>query len=75
MHANSLDGTIFNGRYLSALLDEGHEMRNIGVKYYAALRALMQASIKVVLTATPLLTSPRVNKLLSVCRTILMLAF
>lgn len=56
----SLEGTLFNQKYLTVLLDEAHEMRNLGPKYFSALRALKQGGIKLALTATPLLTSPKV---------------
>jgi hypothetical protein len=42
-------------------IDEVHEMRNVGVKYYAALRVMQQGMIKLALTATPLLTAPKVS--------------
>jgi hypothetical protein len=56
----SLEGTLFSQNYLTVSLDEAHEMRNLGPKYYSALTALKQGRIKLALTATPLLTSPKV---------------
>ncbi|KAF8869930.1 SNF2 family N-terminal domain-containing protein [Infundibulicybe gibba] len=51
------DGTVFHQRFLTVTIDEAHGMRNIGLKYHAALRILQQASVKLVMTGTPLLTS------------------
>ncbi|KIK51761.1 hypothetical protein GYMLUDRAFT_251819 [Collybiopsis luxurians FD-317 M1] len=54
-----VEGTLFGQEFLTIILDEGHEMRNVGAKYYAALRAFKQGRINLILTATPLLTSPK----------------
>jgi hypothetical protein len=57
----SEEGTIFAQTFLTVTLDEGHEMRNLGVKYYSALRIFKQAKLKVILTGTPLVTAPKVS--------------
>ncbi|KAF9060067.1 hypothetical protein BDP27DRAFT_1430479 [Rhodocollybia butyracea] len=54
-----LKETLYHQEYLTVSLDEAHEMRNLGPKYYSALTALKQGRIKLALTATPLLTSPK----------------
>ncbi|KAF8871323.1 P-loop containing nucleoside triphosphate hydrolase protein [Infundibulicybe gibba] len=53
------DGTIFHQKFLVVIIDEAHEMRNIGTKFHSALRILQQASLKLLLTGTPLLTAPK----------------
>jgi hypothetical protein len=55
------EGTIFSHRYLSITIDEVHAMRNTGVKYFSALRIFKQGVLKLALTATPLLTAPKVR--------------
>ncbi|KAK7434927.1 hypothetical protein VKT23_019930 [Stygiomarasmius scandens] len=55
----SLEGTIFGQNFLSATLDEGHDMRNIGSKYYAALALFRRALLRLLPTATPLQTAPQ----------------
>jgi hypothetical protein len=54
------EGTLFSQRYLTVVVDEVHYMRNIGVKYLSALRIFKQGVLKLALTATPLLTAPKV---------------
>jgi superfamily II DNA or RNA helicase len=54
------EGTLFSQRYLTVVIDEVHEMRNLGVKYFSALRIFKQGVLKLALTATPLLTAPKV---------------
>ncbi|KAG7093167.1 hypothetical protein E1B28_006856 [Marasmius oreades] len=49
--------TIFGTRFLSVAIDEAHEFRKEGVKHLAALRLTQQASLKLILTGTPLHTS------------------
>jgi hypothetical protein len=53
-------GTVFSERYLTVVIDEVHEMRNLGVKHFSALRIFKQGLLKLALTATPLLTAPKV---------------
>ncbi|KAF9443968.1 hypothetical protein P691DRAFT_808051 [Macrolepiota fuliginosa MF-IS2] len=55
----SLDGTIFAQRFLTAVVDEAHHMRNPGNKHTATLRLMEQAKVKLIMTATPLHTAPR----------------
>ncbi|KAM6490053.1 P-loop containing nucleoside triphosphate hydrolase protein [Amanita muscaria] len=55
----SLDGSVFSQRFLTVVIDEAHEMRNMGNKHWATLRILEQATVRLILTATPLLTSPK----------------
>ncbi|KAJ3885134.1 P-loop containing nucleoside triphosphate hydrolase protein [Lentinula edodes] len=52
-------GTLFNQKFLTVTIDEAHEMRNVGIKYFAGMRALQLGAVKLVLTATPLLTSSK----------------
>ncbi|THU88715.1 hypothetical protein K435DRAFT_305531 [Dendrothele bispora CBS 962.96] len=56
----TLEGTIFGQRFLTVNIDEAHEMRNIGVKYYAAMALCQKAQVKIAMTGTPLLTAPKV---------------
>jgi len=55
----SFNGTIFSQRFLSITIDEIHEFRNMGMKYFGALGVLRQGVLKFGLTGTPLLTSPK----------------
>ena len=57
----NLEGTIFNQKFLTVIMDEAHHLRNLGAKQLAGLRILDQAVIRLVLTATPLHTGPRVR--------------
>jgi len=57
----SLAGTIFGQEYLACIIDESHHMRNPGRKHSAALRLLQQATVRLIMTATPLHTSSKVN--------------
>ena len=59
--------TIFDYMYLSVTLDEAHLFRNVGPKHFAALSLLMQAHLRLVLTATPLHTSTKVSLVLHQC--------
>lgn len=54
------EGTLFSQRYLTVVVDEVHHMRNIGIKYLSALRIFKQGALRLALTATPLLTAPKV---------------
>ncbi|KAF8869441.1 P-loop containing nucleoside triphosphate hydrolase protein [Infundibulicybe gibba] len=54
-----LSKTMFGQKYLTVTIDEIHQMRNIGVKYFAALRLREQGEIILGLTATPLQTAPK----------------
>jgi hypothetical protein len=54
------EGTIFSQRFLTVVIDEVHEMRNLGLKYFSGLRLFKQGDLKLALTATPLLTAPKV---------------
>jgi hypothetical protein len=55
------EGTVFHQRFLTITLDEMHTLRNLGIKYFAGLRLFHQGVVKLGLTGTPLLTSPRVR--------------
>jgi hypothetical protein len=46
---------------LTVTIDEAHEFRNPGVKHSAALSILQKAKIRLIMTATPLLTSTKVR--------------
>lgn len=52
--------TLFSQRYLTVVVDEVHEMRNLGLKHLSGLRIFQQGTLKLALTATPLLTAPKV---------------
>jgi hypothetical protein len=53
--------TLFDLKYLVVIIDEAHELRNIGTKYYAGLKLLQQATVKILLTGTPLHTGFKVS--------------
>ncbi|GLB36948.1 putative aortic smooth muscle cell differentiation [Lyophyllum shimeji] len=55
----SLDRTIFGHQFLTVIVDEAHNMRNAGRKHTAALRLLQQATVRLIMTATPLHTSSK----------------
>jgi TATA-binding protein-associated factor len=57
----SLENTIFGEKFLTVVIDEAHYMRNKGNKHTAALCLLQQATVRVIMTATPLHTSPKVS--------------
>jgi len=57
-------GSLFDQHYLTVTIDEIHELRNPGVKHFAALRLFQQALVRFGLTGTPLLTVPKVSFLL-----------
>src|ERR1700724_1952293 len=57
----SLENTIFGQDFLVCIIDESHHMRNPGRKHSAALRLLQQARVRLIMTATPLHTSSKVN--------------
>ncbi|THU81192.1 hypothetical protein K435DRAFT_809279 [Dendrothele bispora CBS 962.96] len=46
-------------RFLTVNIDEAHEMRNVGVKYYAAMALCQKAQVKIAMTGTPLLMAPK----------------
>ncbi|KAJ3557756.1 hypothetical protein NP233_g11663 [Leucocoprinus birnbaumii] len=58
-NAKSLNNTIFDQSFLTVVVDEAHQMRNPGAKHVATLRLLEQSVIRLIMTATPLLTGPR----------------
>ena len=55
-----LKDTIFGQKYLTVIVDEAHIMRNKGQKHLSALRLLQQATVRLIMTATPLHTSFKV---------------
>jgi hypothetical protein len=59
------NGTVFSQRFLSVTFDEVHNVRNLGPKHYSCLRVFQQGIVKLALTATPLLTGPKVSAALS----------
>lgn len=59
------EGTLFHQRYLTVVIDEMHEMRNLGPRYYSGLRLFKQATVRLGLTGTPLLTAPKVSYAIS----------
>ena len=61
MKRSTAEGTIFGQSFLTATFDELHETRVVGLKYYSVMRMFQQAKVKLGLTATPLLTSPKVR--------------
>jgi hypothetical protein len=61
MKRSTTEGTIFDQSFLTMTFDELHEARVLGAKYYGVMRMFQQAKVKLGLTATPLLTSPKVR--------------
>ena len=53
--------SLFSQKYLTIVLDEAHEFRNLGPKHTAAFAILQQSAVRLVMTATPLQTSTRVR--------------
>lgn len=53
--------TLFGQRYLSTTVDEAHEFRNVGPKHIALLELLDLSVVRLIGTATPLLTSNAVR--------------
>jgi hypothetical protein len=60
-HEAAVKKTLFGQRYLSITLDEAHGFRNIGTKHASALLILSLAKIRLIMTATPLQTSTKVD--------------
>jgi hypothetical protein len=56
----NISGTIFDQKFLTVVVDEAHQYRNAGIKHSSILRVLNQASIRLILTATPVHTGIRV---------------
>ncbi|TFK59812.1 hypothetical protein BDN72DRAFT_780239 [Pluteus cervinus] len=54
-----LKTTLFQLKFLSVVIDEAHEFRNLGTKHSAALVILGRSVMRMVMTATPLQTSTR----------------
>ncbi|KAF8219053.1 hypothetical protein L208DRAFT_1344082 [Tricholoma matsutake] len=55
----SLEHTLFRHSFLTAIIDEAHYMRNLGNKHSSALKLLEQATVRLIMTATPLHTSSK----------------
>ncbi|KAJ3564157.1 hypothetical protein NP233_g8477 [Leucocoprinus birnbaumii] len=55
----SLKDTIFGQFFLSVIVDEAHQMRNLGNKHTSMLRLLQQAKVSLIMTATPIHTAPK----------------
>lgn len=53
--------TIYDLEFLNVCVDEVHQMRNKGVRYWAILGIRDRAVMVVATTATPLHTSPKVQ--------------
>ncbi|KAH6893874.1 P-loop containing nucleoside triphosphate hydrolase protein [Coprinopsis sp. MPI-PUGE-AT-0042] len=51
--------TLFGHRWMTCVIDEAQGVRNIGRKHFAALTLLEQATVRLILTATPLQTSTK----------------
>ncbi|THV02122.1 hypothetical protein K435DRAFT_853107 [Dendrothele bispora CBS 962.96] len=54
-----LDGMISEQQFLTVAIDELHQVKNIGTKYFSALALAKQASVTLGLTGTPLMTAPK----------------
>ncbi|KAF5345577.1 hypothetical protein D9756_011032 [Leucocoprinus leucothites] len=54
-----LSNTLFGQWFLTVTIDEAHHLRNAGSKHTAALRLLQQATVRIIMTATPLHTAPK----------------
>lgn len=48
--------------FSTVIIDEAHEFRNTGANWYVALELTKSARLPLLLTATPLFTSPQVSK-------------
>jgi len=59
--------TLFGRKYLTVIVDEGHEFRNVGPKHTAAFSIMTLAAVRLVMTATPLQTSTKVSYVINVC--------
>ena len=57
--------TLFNRKYLTVILDEGHEFRNVGPKHTAAFSIMTLATVQLVMTATPLQTLTKVGYIIN----------
>ena len=62
-----LTNTIFGYNFLACIVDESHHMRNPGKKHSATLCILQQATVRLIMTATPLHTSSKVSLHSSCC--------
>ncbi|KAJ8581744.1 hypothetical protein M405DRAFT_846837 [Rhizopogon salebrosus TDB-379] len=49
----------FEHDFLTVIIDEGHEFRNLTRNFYAMLEVCKHSLVKLILTATPLYTSPK----------------
>lgn len=58
----SLEYTLFGHSYLTVIIDEAHHMRNPGKKHISILKLLERATVRLIMTATPLHTSSKVSK-------------
>lgn len=58
----SLEHTLLGQSYLTAIVDEAHYMRNAGNRHSSALKLLEQATVRIIMTATPLHTSSKVSQ-------------
>lgn len=56
-----LEHTLFGHSYLTVIIDEAHHMRNAGNKHFSALKLLERATVRMIMTATPLHTSSKVS--------------
>jgi TATA-binding protein-associated factor len=59
-YSQRLPSTLYGQKFLSVVIDEAQGVRNTGPKHTSALRILDQASVRLILTATPLQTSTKV---------------
>jgi superfamily II DNA or RNA helicase len=61
MYDSIVRQTLFQLKFLSVIIDEAHEFRNVGPKHSSALEILQNATIRMLMTATPLQTSTKVR--------------
>lgn len=48
-------------KFLTVVVDEAHEFRNLTANFYSLLEVTKSAHVPLLLTATPLYTSPKVR--------------
>lgn len=58
--------TLFRQKYQVVIIDEGHEFRNVGPKHSAAFSIMALGGVHLVMTATPLQTSTKVDYIINI---------
>jgi hypothetical protein len=58
----SLAHTLLGHSFFTATVDEAHQMRNAGNRHSSALKLLERATVRLIMTATPLHTSSKVSQ-------------